>query len=247
MNDPLFTYYKTINPKTLLFNNQDKDNFIFYDLNENKVSDIFNLPSAFTQHFLSSDSCLLCAFDGAILNYNIINKKVSSKNNIKKLIKNTKIQNFVANPPYVNKILYNEKIIPDNIFISLLNGSIVSINKNSKKNFIKEAFNCNILDYKFFKNDSIVALGKDYKIKFFDVHNKLETKFFIELNEPATYIETWDLSQFNIGKAFGDLSLYNDSDDKKENKGINNIGYNYENEIYYIDSNSKKLKRIILK
>ncbi len=238
----------------MLFNNQDKDNFIFYDLNENKISDNFNLPSAFTQHFLSTDNCLLCAFDGAILNYDFQKKKVESKNNVKKLIKNTKIQNFVANPPYVNKILFNQKISPNNIYISLLNGSIVSIDCNSKKNFIKEAFNCNVLDYKFFKNDSIIALGKDYKIKFFDVNNKLETKFFIELNEPATNIETWDLSWFDIGKSFGALSLndYNNCNYKNEEKGLNSImcktiGYNYENEIYYIDSNSKKLKIIILK
>jgi len=167
-------------------------------LKENKISDFFNLPSAFTQHLLTQDNCLLCAFDGAILNYDFKNKKVASKNNVKKLIKNTKIQNFVANPPYVNKILFNEKISPNNIYISLLNGSIISIDYNSKKNFIKEAFNCNVLDYKFFKNDSIVALGKDFKIKFFDVNNKLETKFFIELNEPATNIETWDFSEFDI-------------------------------------------------
>lgn len=225
----------------MLFNNQDKDNFIFYDLNEKKITDTFNLSSAFTQHYLSSDSCLLCAFDGAILNYDFKNKKVASKNNVKKLIKNTKIQNFVANPPYVNKILFNEKISPNNIYISLLNGSIISIDSNSKKNFIKEAFNCNVLDYKFFKNDSIVALGKDYKIMFFDVNNKLKTKFFIELNEPATNIETWDFSGFDIVKAFDSLSLSN------HQKIENRVGFNYENEIYYIDSNSKKLKIIVLK
>jgi len=34
---------------------------------------------------------------------------------------------------------------------------------------------------------------------------------------------------------------------KEGNAENNGIGYNYPNEIYYIDSNSKKLKRIILK
>ncbi len=199
------------------------------------------MPSAFTQTFVSNENCLLCAFDGAILNYDMKNKKIISKNNIKKLIKNNKVQNFIANPPYVNKVLYNPKISADNIFISLLNGSIISIDKYCKKNFIKNAYNCNILDYKFFKNDSIVALGKDYKIKFFDVNNKLETKFFIELIEPATNIETWDFSNYDISEIFNKFNMIDNC--QLEDR----IGYNYHNEIYYIDSNSKKLKRIILK
>lgn len=221
----------------LLFNNQEKDNFIFYDLKENKITDIYNLPSAFTQTFISKQNSLLCAFDGALLNYDFLNKKIASKNNIKKLIKTSKIQNFLANPPYVNKVLYNEKISPNNIYISLLNGSIVSIDNNSKKNFVKNAHNCNILDFKFFRNDSLITLGKDYKIKFLDSKNKLQTKFYIELNEPATNLETWDFSYFDLTEKFCNLSL---------NENTSNIPLNHENEIYYIDSNSTKLKKIIL-
>jgi len=234
---------KSIKPKSLLFNDQDNDSFIFYDLNSKLIIENYKLPSAFTQTFLSTDSSLLCAFNGAILNYDFKNRKVNSKNNVKKLIKNTKIQNFVANPPYINKILYNEKISQNNIYISLLNGSIISIDKNSKKNFIKNAHHCNILDYKFFKNDTIITLGKDKKIKFLNINEKLETKFYIDLNESATNIETWDFSCFDIGNNFSELSIQ----DNQNSMIFKKYGFNYENEIYLIDSNSKILKRIILK
>ena len=182
---------------------------------------------------------MLCSFDGSIINYDIKNKKISSQNSIKKIIKAEKIQNFVANPPYIHKILYNENISPGNIYLALLNGSIVSIKNNTKKNYTKSVHKCNILDMKFFKNDTLLTLGKDSKIKFLDINNKLETKFYIELDQPATFIETWDSSSLGIEDSFSNLTLDSGIKDK--------IGFNYSNEIYYIDSDSKKLKKIILK
>jgi len=226
--------------RSILFNNQDEDSFIYYDTKEAKKID-YKLPAAFTQVFLGENNALFCAFDGALQNINLNNWEVQYKNNVKKIVKSKKMDNYFANPPYVHKVIFNEKIYP-NIFIGLMNGTILSIDKTCKKILTKNAYTCNILDMKYFRDDTLITLGKDYRIKFFDINNQLMTKFYLELDEPASNIETWDCSDNSFIDNFNDLNIDNDNDNDNCKVEKNLIGFNFKNEIFYIDSKSTYLK-----
>jgi hypothetical protein len=225
--------------RSILFNNQDEDSFIYYDTKESKLNE-YKLPSAFTQIFLGNNNALFCAFDGALQNLNINNWEVEYKNNVKKLVKSKKMDKYFANPPYVHKVLFNENIYP-HILIGLMNGTILCIDKTCKKILTKNVHNCNILDLKYFRENTLITLGKDYKVKFLDTKNQLETKFYIELEEPASNIETWDcLANESIFSNFKDLNIEKEKD--LDEKFINNFGFNFRNEIFYIDSKSNYLR-----
>ena len=63
--------------RSILFNNQDEDSFIYYDTKEAKKID-YKLPAAFTQVFLGENNALFCAFDGALQNINLNNSSYSN-------------------------------------------------------------------------------------------------------------------------------------------------------------------------
>lgn len=200
------------------------------------------MPSAFSQIFLNSENALFCAFEGALQNINLNTWEVAYKNNVKKLVKSKKMENYFTNPPYVHKILYNKKI-SENIFIALMNGTILSIDKFCKKNLAKNAYTCNILDLKYFRNDTLITLGKDYVVKFMDLNNQLKTKFYLELEEPAAYIETWDNNFGNsLERKIEGINLEDKVNNDNDKGNGNDIGFNYRNEIYYIDPKSTYLR-----
>lgn len=127
----------------------------------------------------------LFSFEGLILKYDYREKKIKAEKNIKNILaKDEQYGDYVANPAFLSKVLFDEQ----NIYMALLNGMILTLRKNLKKKNLKTVHNNMIIDFKLCNfEDMLLSIGKDKKIKIIDKEN-LNIKYYIE--EEAEFIES---------------------------------------------------------
>ncbi len=180
------------NNSTILINDQINDRYLFLEnqyKSEMKVIESFTLSSAYTQTFIKKDESLLASFEGAFIKYNHIEKKIKSERNILNFLPNelkqTSINGYQANPPYINHCSYNPR--RDEIYFCLLNGVIVNLKNNLKTNFVKLTHNTMIKDLKVYNRkdiDFLLSLGKDKSLKMMNL-DQVEIKLTLDLSDFA--------------------------------------------------------------
>ena len=151
--------------------------------------DNFALSSAYTQIFTRKDECILCSFEGGFIKYNYKEKKIKSEKNVKNYLtnelKSAKFNNYLTNPPYINKCIYNP--LREEIYFGLLNGVILNLKNNLKTNYVKLIHNAMVRDMKVYNKNGLeggflITLGKDKNIKLIDLEEG-EIKLNIDLTE----------------------------------------------------------------
>ena len=138
---------------------------------EENLIDIFTLSSAFTQTFTKPGECILSSFEGNFIKYNFKEKKTKSEKNVKNYLTkemNDKFGNYLTNPPFINKCIYNRSA--EEISFGLMNGFLLNLKNNLKTKFVKRFHNGAIRDLKLFNQlkDILLTLGKDRCIKAID-------------------------------------------------------------------------------
>jgi hypothetical protein len=127
----------------------------------------------------------LFSFEGLIMKYDTNEKKIKAEKNIKNILaKDEQYDQYVANPAYLSKVVFDEQ----NIYIALLNGVILTLRKNLKKKHLKTVHNNMITDFKLCNFDNLLlTIGKDKKIKIID-KELISIKYYIE--EEAEFVES---------------------------------------------------------
>jgi hypothetical protein len=130
-------------------------------------------------------SVYLFSFEGLIIKYNISEKKIKVEKNIKNILaKDETYGDYVANPAYLSKVVFDEQ----NIYMALLNGMILTLRKNLKKKHLKTVHNNMITDFKLCNFDNLLlTIGKDKRIKIID-KEMLSIKYYLE--DEAEFVES---------------------------------------------------------
>lgn len=154
-----------------MWNDQDKEEFIFYDINNRKILDVFKMSSAYSQLLLNNNKdAVLCSFEGEIIKYNYKTNKILSEKNIKNWVEKEKYDNIIANPAYISKCIINKEIL----YFGLLNGVVISCKQtNLKKKTLKTIHTNMILDISVsnFDINTLISVGKENKIKLIRIAN----------------------------------------------------------------------------
>jgi hypothetical protein len=131
----------------------------------------------------------LCSFEGGFIKYNYSDKKIKSEKNVKNFLSNdlkgSHVNNYLTNPPFVNKCIYNP--FREEILFGLLNGVLINLKNNLKTNFVKLIHNGMVREMKIYnKAESmgylLISLGKDKVIKLIDMEEG-EIKINIDMNQ----------------------------------------------------------------
>jgi hypothetical protein len=131
----------------------------------------------------------LCSFEGGFIKYNYTEKKIKSEKNIKNFLpvelKPANSSNYLTNPPFVNKCLYNP--YREEILFGMLNGVLLNLKNNLKTNFVKLIHNGMVREIKIYNKlesigEFLMTIGKDKIIKIIDL-DQGEIKLNIDLNE----------------------------------------------------------------
>ncbi len=163
-----------------------------------KIIESFTLSSSFTQTFIKKDESIMASFEGTFIKYNHIEKKIKSEKNILNFLPNElkqkAVNNYQANPPYINHCSYNP--LRDEIYFCLLNGVIVNLKNNLKTNFVKLIHSSMIKDLKVYNTmdkNFLLSLGKEKCLKIVNLDD-VEIKMSIDLSdfsgEDPTLIES---------------------------------------------------------
>jgi hypothetical protein len=177
------------------------DRYLFLDnkfIAEMKIIESFTLSSSFTQTFIKKDESIMASFEGTFIKYNHIEKKIKSEKNILNFLPNElkqkAVNNYQANPPYINHCSYNP--LRDEIYFCLLNGVIVNLKNNLKTNFVKLIHSSMIKDLKVYNTmdkNFLLSLGKEKCLKIVNLDD-VEIKMSIDLSdfsgEDPTLIES---------------------------------------------------------
>lgn len=105
------------------------------------------------------------------------------KNYLTNELKSSKINNYLTNPPFINKCIYNP--YREEIYFGLFNGVLINLKNNLKTNYVKLIHNAQVRDMKIYnKNigETLLTLGKDKLIKLIDLEMG-EIKLNINLTE----------------------------------------------------------------
>jgi hypothetical protein len=145
------------------------------------------MSSAFTQTFTRKDECILCSFEGGFIKYNYKEKKIKAEKNVKNYLtnelKSSQINNYLTNPPFINKCLYNP--FREEIYFGLFNGVLINLKNNLKTNFVKLIHNSQVRDMKVYNKNNgefLLTLGKDKTVKLINL-DLAEIKLNISLTE----------------------------------------------------------------
>ena len=177
----------------LVFLSQEDDTFMFYNRLRSEINDLFVLSSAYGHEYVpSSKHVVLYSFEGEIVVYDYLNKKVKNTKQIKNSFDDNSscdCNGNVSNPPYLNKIIYNYLSPQTNeIFCALMNGLLISISAtNLKKKKLKTIHNGSVSDIKLSKfqiksTNNLITYGKDKHLKFISTSD-FNINYYIEMEQ----------------------------------------------------------------
>ena len=179
---------------TIIYADMEDDTFLFYKLDENgeyNLYDNFTLSSAYGAEYIkSSKSIVLYSFDGECIIYNYNKKEslnsIQIKNTFDDGIDKDIESNYLSNPPFLNKIVYNPH--RNELICAMMNGIIVSVKaSNLKKTKLKKIHNGSINDIKLSKfnvknHKEGISYGKDKCLKFIDINDSFNIDYYVDIN-----------------------------------------------------------------
>lgn len=166
---------------------------MFYNRDQSTITDSFVLSSAYGHEYVpSSKHVILYSFEGEIVVYDYVNKKVKNTKQIKNSFDDTSSRDNngnVSNPPYLNKIIYNYLSPQTNeVFCALMNGLLISVSAtNLKKKKLKMIHNGSVSDIKLAKfqikdTNNLITYGKDKLLKFISISD-FNINYYIEMEQ----------------------------------------------------------------
>ena len=178
----------------IIYMDMEDDVFLFYKKDENdeyKLNDNFNLSSAYGIEYInSSKSVVLYSFDGECIIYNYNKKETLKTIQIKKTFENNIDKdiesNYLSNPPFLNKIIYNPS--KNELICAMMNGIVVAVKaSNLKKTKLKKIHNGSINDIKLCKfnikgHNEGISYGIDKCLKFIDLNDNFNIDYYADIN-----------------------------------------------------------------